>query len=144
MLKKSTNFFREIRQLKAQAIIEFSLLLPILLLLVLGAIDFGRLFYVKIVLTNAAREGANYLSFHTFDQDDGYVQTLAVVQAEADSSGVQVDPTDVQYFNCCTQGEKVGVQVSRPVNLVFDGFLQSLGLLDGPVVLVSIAYMVVQ
>lgn len=130
--------------MKAQAIIEFSLLLPILLLLVMGAIDLGRLFYVNIVLTNAAREGANYLSFHTFDQDDGYVQTLAVVQAEADSSGVQVDPTDVQYFNCCTQGEKVGVQVSRPVNLVFDGFLQSLGLLDGPVILERIAYMVVQ
>ena len=144
MAKKENHTFIRNGKLKAQAIVEFMLLLPILLLLVLGAIDFGRLFYVKIVLTNAAREGANYLAFHKFDQDDGFVQTCGVVQAEAASSGVQIYPEEVQYLNCCTQGSKVGVQVTKSVNLVFDGMLQSLGLLNGPIVLENTVYMVVQ
>jgi len=144
MEQKSNHTRSKKGHYKAQAIVEFMLLLPVLLLLVLGAIDFGRLFYVKMVLTNAAREGANYLAFHTFDQDDGYVQTYGVVQAEADSSGVQVYPEEVQYLNCCTQGAKVGVQVTKSVDLVFDGMLQSLGLLNGPIVLDNVVYMVVQ
>jgi hypothetical protein len=67
-----------------------------------------------------------------------------VVQAEANSSGVQVDSTEVQYLNCCTQGSRVGVQVTKSINLMFDGFLQAIGLVDGPIVLESIVYMVVQ
>ena len=40
------------------ALIEFVLVLPILLLLVGGLVDFGILFYNKQVITNASREGA--------------------------------------------------------------------------------------
>jgi len=38
--------------------IEFSLILPIMLALVFGIVDFGRLLFSYEVLTNAAREGA--------------------------------------------------------------------------------------
>lgn len=41
-----------------QAIIEFALVLPILLLILGGIIELGILFYNKQVLTNASREGA--------------------------------------------------------------------------------------
>jgi Flp pilus assembly protein TadG len=40
-----------------QAIVEFALVAPILLLLVLGIVDFGRAFMIKQVLIDAAREG---------------------------------------------------------------------------------------
>jgi hypothetical protein len=40
------------------AAVEFALLLPILLLLVFGIVDFGRLLNAQITLTEAAREGA--------------------------------------------------------------------------------------
>ena len=39
-------------------LIEFALVLPLLLLLVLGIVDFGFLFQRLEVITNAAREGA--------------------------------------------------------------------------------------
>lgn len=42
-----------------QALVEFALILPVFLLLLVMAIDFGRLFYTWIALHNAAREGAN-------------------------------------------------------------------------------------
>jgi Flp pilus assembly protein TadG len=38
--------------------VEFALVLPLLLILVFGIIDFGRLFNAQVNLTQAAREGA--------------------------------------------------------------------------------------
>ena len=43
---------------RGAAAVEFALLLPVLLLLVFGIIDFGRALNAQITLTQAAREGA--------------------------------------------------------------------------------------
>jgi Flp pilus assembly protein TadG len=43
-----------------QAIVELAILLPLILLILLGAIDFGRVFILTTQLENAAREGAAY------------------------------------------------------------------------------------
>ena len=40
------------------------IILPVLLLLVMGALDLGRVFYGWVVLNNAARVGANYAALH--------------------------------------------------------------------------------
>jgi len=46
------------RRVEGAAALEFALVLPFFALLMLGMIDFAHLFFVKAVLTNAAREGA--------------------------------------------------------------------------------------
>ena len=38
--------------------VEFAIILPVLLLVLGGIVDFGRYFFFQIQLTNAAREGA--------------------------------------------------------------------------------------
>ncbi len=43
---------------RGAAAVEFALLLPFLLLIVFGIIDFGRMLNAQITLTEAAREGA--------------------------------------------------------------------------------------
>jgi Flp pilus assembly protein TadG len=43
---------------RGAAVIEFALILPILLLLLVGTIDASLAFYDKAVITNASREGA--------------------------------------------------------------------------------------
>jgi Flp pilus assembly protein TadG len=43
---------------RGAAAVEFALLLPLLLLIVFGLIDFGRALNAQITLTQAAREGA--------------------------------------------------------------------------------------
>lgn len=43
---------------RGAALVEFAIVLPLLLLLLVGIIEFGLLFYNKQVLTNASREGA--------------------------------------------------------------------------------------
>ena len=41
-----------------QALVELALVLPVLLLLVLAALDLGRIFFAQITIANTAREGA--------------------------------------------------------------------------------------
>jgi len=48
-----------------QALVEFALVLPVLLLLFLAAVDLGRLFYAYVGVENAAREGAAYGMSHS-------------------------------------------------------------------------------
>jgi Flp pilus assembly protein TadG len=43
---------------RGAAAVEFALLLPVLLLIVFGIIDFGRALNAQVTLTQAAREGA--------------------------------------------------------------------------------------
>jgi Flp pilus assembly protein TadG len=45
--------------------VEFAIILPILVLLVFGIIDFGHAWYMKQIVTNASREGARYGTRYT-------------------------------------------------------------------------------
>ncbi len=45
---------------KAQGLVEFALVLPILLMLILGIIEFGRLMFTYAAVVTAAREGARF------------------------------------------------------------------------------------
>ena len=50
--------FRKINTQNGAALVEFAIVLPLLLILVFGIIEFGVMFYDKAVITNASREGA--------------------------------------------------------------------------------------
>jgi len=43
---------------RGQALVEFAMILPIMLLLICALVDFGRAYYTWLMVTNAAREGA--------------------------------------------------------------------------------------
>jgi hypothetical protein len=45
---------------RGQSLVEFAIILPILLLLVAGAVDLGRAYFTTISLENAVKEGAFY------------------------------------------------------------------------------------
>ena len=57
------------RRTRGQALVEFALLSPVLVMMVLGVIDLGRAFYTYEALANAAREGARYCSLHAHDSN---------------------------------------------------------------------------
>jgi Flp pilus assembly protein TadG len=46
------------------SLVELALVIPILLLIVFGAVDFGHAFYVNLELVNAAHAGAEYGSLN--------------------------------------------------------------------------------
>ena len=84
-----------------QAIIEFALALPLLILLILGALEFGRAFQTKIVLENAAREGVHYYLYDQADQTNSFVNTRTAVIADAFNSGVQIPDTSTNLSITC-------------------------------------------
>lgn len=45
---------------KGQSLVEFAAIAPILVLLILGIMEFGRAFYAYATIVNAASEGARY------------------------------------------------------------------------------------
>ena len=49
---------------RGQALVEFALIVPVLVLILLITVDFGRLFFTYIQVNNAAREGASYGSLN--------------------------------------------------------------------------------
>src|ERR1700690_351164 len=53
---------------KAQAMVEFALVLPVLLLLVFGLLEFGRLLYAWIIIENATRFGMRYATTGQYNQ----------------------------------------------------------------------------
>ncbi|MBP1920796.1 TadE family protein [Youngiibacter multivorans] len=57
-----------------QSAVEFALVLPLLLVLLLGIIEFGWFLNAKITVTGAAREGARYYAIHK--DSDTEVETV--------------------------------------------------------------------
>lgn len=52
---------------RGQALVEFVFGLPIMLLILVIAIDFGRLFFTYVAVNNAVREAANFAALHASD-----------------------------------------------------------------------------
>ena len=51
--------FRRLRRnAEGTAALEFGLLLPLLLVVLLGIIDYGHIYFTRLAMSNAAREGA--------------------------------------------------------------------------------------
>lgn len=61
-MKKSYRYHR-----RGQSLVEFALILPIFLILVMGIFDLGRVVYYYSAIHNAAREGVRYGSVQQCD-----------------------------------------------------------------------------
>lgn len=48
----------KVREERGQALVEFAVVLPVLVLLLLGLMEFGRILHALLTVQNAAREGA--------------------------------------------------------------------------------------
>jgi hypothetical protein len=62
----------KIRSDHGASAVEFALVLPVLMLLTFGIIEFGILLFDKAVITNASREGARMGIVFATDEDGGY------------------------------------------------------------------------
>ena len=70
---------------KGAAAVEFALILPVLILLIGGIVDFGRAMYTEVMLTNASREGARTAIITS--------ATLADVRARASAAAPTITVT---------------------------------------------------
>ena len=115
---------------KGQSLVEFALVLPILLLIVVGILEFGIAFRTFQVVTNAAREGARTAVLRTTD-----AEVRGVVDRYLESGGLGAAAIE---FDClpqpgsapnpgggppCTTGEIARVQVAHPISFAVLGVL---------------------
>lgn len=112
---------RRRRGRRGQALVEFALLLPVLLMLILGLIDFARAWNVYQVVTDAAREGARMAVI-----DNGMTQGEAEDVVEAALSAAALDPS-IATINFVgwggLRGDPLSVQVEYPYTLQWIGAL---------------------
>ncbi len=125
----NTRQRRSQRRSLGLAAVEFAMVLPILLILLFGVVDFGRIVLVRQVMINLSREAANLASRGTPLTDvvnaiqlsaaplnlsqNGY---LVVTQVERDNNG-NVRITDQQAFGGQTRGSHVGVGIGNLATL---------------------------
>jgi len=55
---------KHLRKERGQSLLEMALILPVLLLILSGLLDLGRLYYAYVAVTDAAAEGAAYAALH--------------------------------------------------------------------------------
>lgn len=111
---------------RGQALVELALILPILLLILLAAIDFGRVLFSWIEVTNAAREGAAYAILNPTDLNGIRVRAVQETSVQSQRGEGTLDVT-VACRDSATQapvacsnapvaglGSQVTVDVARP------------------------------
>lgn len=82
-----TMNMRHSKKEKAQGLVEFALVLPVLLLVTIAVLDVGRAFFVTIAIQNATREGARQAARMPGTTD---AEVEAIVRAEATGSGLDL------------------------------------------------------
>lgn len=105
-----------------QAIVELTLVVMVLMLMLVGAVDLGRVFYSQITITNAAKEGVLVASRGgSYTAATGCSTTNTVMCAtigEAKNGLVTVRSTDVDATTCpekpAADTPPVSVTVSTP------------------------------
>lgn len=90
---------------RGAAAVEFALVLPILVLILFGVIEFGGVYNAQLMVTGAAREGAREMAVGGDPADAEATVVAAVVVAGADALDVTVSPA------MCAAGSDVTVTV---------------------------------
>jgi hypothetical protein len=73
---------RGFRRYRGLAIVEFTIVLPICLMLIMGTAEFGRAFLQYNVLTKAVRDGARYAAGKSLPGSAGVVTISAELETE--------------------------------------------------------------
>ncbi len=130
---------------RGQALVEFALVLPLLLLLLVGLVEFGRAWNLHQVVTDASREGARHAVLQsgvaTSVRDDSVraVVNRALANAAVNPNNPAID---VDVSPSTLAGDPVTVEVRVPYEFVFLGpmmswFAQGWGGTDNAITLTS-------
>lgn len=94
------------------AAVEFALVSVLLLMMIIGIVEFGRLYSAKLAVTHAAREGARQAAVNRYDES--YVKSQAAPLPAASVTVARSTGAD-------SYGRFVLVTVSAPVSVGFLG-----------------------
>lgn len=100
------NILRLLERADGSNTVELALMLPVLLLMLVAAVDFGRAYYIAIEVNSAAHAGALYGSQNPTDT----AGMIAAAQLDAADVALQ---SPVATFDCvCYDGAKISCGVT--------------------------------
>lgn len=96
---------------QGQSMVEFALILPVLLVILCGIVDFGWIYYNQITLNNAAREGARYAVIHydpTVDwKHEAETRMINDMVGVDSATAIVSDPVEQQITASVTANPKI-------------------------------------
>lgn len=98
---------------RGQSLVEFALILPILLLLMFGIVEFGRIYSTKLMLMHMTREGARLAVVGSSDYDVEEKVKNNSVFLERDKIVINISPLESSR----TRGDEVEVYAEYPVHI---------------------------
>jgi Flp pilus assembly protein TadG len=102
-----------------QALVEFALVAPILLFLLLGIVDLARAWNVFQVLTDAGREGTRYA---VVDNGSTDAEIRALVKQAASAAGITVADAAITVAEGAARGEPTTVTIEYGHELKWVGW----------------------
>lgn len=112
------------KKIEGQAMVEFALVLPILIMLICGIIDFGWIFGNQILVNNATREAARDTAIH-YSEFASQVEVVenaeSIVEAKAQilkNVGVTVTLTAGENVTLSVEGT---IPLLTPLTSIFMG-----------------------
>jgi Flp pilus assembly protein TadG len=111
---------QRLRSERGAELIEFALVLPLLLFIIMGLVDFGFMFQRFEVVTNAAREGARMAVLPSYVNADvearvrAYMTTGGVAATTSNSTVATTDVTIPTGGGPTLQGKRVQVTYASP------------------------------
>lgn len=108
---------------EGQALVEFALVVPFLLVFLVGIVEFGRAWNLHQVLTDAAREGARRaVVFNPNITEDSVRNTVKAAIATAGANPNSATVTVTGLFD--STGEPATVEIAMPYQFIFFGALK--------------------
>lgn len=105
---------------RAQATVEFALVLPVLALLLFGALQFGTAFWRVQQLSHAASAGARVASISR-NSDTRTADIVDAVQDASPGLNPAITSSNVTVISAWDPGDQVTVRVSYPIELTVLG-----------------------
>jgi Flp pilus assembly protein TadG len=97
-----------IRDERGSALVEMALVMPILLLLLCGMVECGRIFHSYIVIQQAARDAVRYASVGTSDAEVGAIIRDSMPSLDLSKISHSIQPRDTER----KAGDSVSVEVN--------------------------------
>ena len=105
---------------RGQALVEFALIMPFLLLFIIGIVEFGRAWNQHQVITDAAREGARSAVLFDVSITDDSVRKI--IRTNLARAGVNPNAATINIADEGSGGSSI-VSISKPYQFAFFGSL---------------------
>jgi len=105
------------RRFRGQSLVEFALVLPVMLIVIMFGVDFGRAFLGWVNLQNASRLGANYASLHPDANwgsagDADRIKYTALINNDVGTTNCPLTAVTMPTFSGTTIGSNTTVVLS--------------------------------